>query len=89
MFLLSFLYALYSFNSALDGQPPSYIYVEQLKMMVDNDSSSLYVDFQHVTKYDHPLSSLIEEEYYRFVRSLNNIKNKKQQKTRTSDADCQ
>jgi len=64
----SFGHFLENFNTvAPEGQSNYYTYVEQLKTMIENDSSSLYVDFQHVASYDQSLSLLIEEEYYRFL----------------------
>lgn len=41
-------------------------YVAQITTMVQNNKSTVYVNFQHVVQADHELSEAIEMEYYRF-----------------------
>lgn len=41
-------------------------YKEQINFMIQNNKSTLYVDFQHVIETDQELAEAIEIEYYRF-----------------------
>lgn len=47
----------------VDGEVKEYI--EQIKIMKENMSYSLYVDFSHVQSFQMTLANRIEEEYYR------------------------
>ncbi len=63
----------HSFQSAehesiekFDQLPPgSKDYVEQLEMMVQNDRSTLYVDFFHIELSNQNLGEAIQTQYYK------------------------
>jgi hypothetical protein len=44
-------------------------YSRQVDQMVERESTTLFVDFQHLLEYDIDLAEQIEDEYYRFVHS--------------------
>ena len=54
-------------RSAMSEHP---FYIEQLYAMRDYGRTTLYVDFEHVLRYDEVLARAISEQYYRFVPYL-------------------
>ena len=58
-----FLVSFYPARSAATEHP---FYVEQLFAMRDYGRTTLYVDFEHILRYDEVLARAISEQYYRF-----------------------
>ena len=41
-------------------------YISQMATMMQNNKSTIYVNFQHIMQVDHELAEAIELEYYRY-----------------------
>jgi DNA replicative helicase MCM subunit Mcm2 (Cdc46/Mcm family) len=41
-------------------------YMSQMATMMQNNKSTIYVNFQHIMQVDHELAEAIELEYYRY-----------------------
>lgn len=48
-----------------EGNSLQHIYIDQIRQLRDNESTTLYVDFTHVLRADDVLASAITEQYIR------------------------
>eukprot|EP00968_Pinguiococcus_pyrenoidosus_P023234 scaffold3665_cov244-Pinguiococcus_pyrenoidosus.AAC.4 len=61
-----FLRFLLEYQSEQATQEPNFFYRVALAGAVDNDSSTIFVDYKHLSSYDWELAGVLEVEYYRF-----------------------